>query len=74
MIICIETNLEGLLSLAKSLRKEIESFTFNINEQKTASFGLSMYRKNEDINTLIKRVDDALYKAKENGRNKVEYL
>ena len=74
MIICIETNLDGILSLAQSLRKEIESFSFNVNEHKTASFGVSVYKKNENINSMIKRADDALYRAKENGRNKVEYL
>ncbi|MEJ6123244.1 GGDEF domain-containing protein [Vibrio sp. 2-Bac 85] len=72
LIISSEINLVDLLSLANKLRKEICSYKFVNNEYKTASFGISIYEKNENINKLIKRVDEALYKAKENGRNRVE--
>ena len=72
LIISPEINLAGLLSLANKLRNEICSYKFVNNEYKTASFGISIYEKNENINKLIKRVDEALYKAKENGRNRVE--
>lgn len=37
----------------------------------TASFGISMYRKGESVDSLIKRADDALYKAKQNGRDRI---
>jgi PleD family two-component response regulator len=35
----------------------------------TASFGVCQNLKNEDSHSLLKRVDEALYKAKEQGRN-----
>ena len=72
LIISTETNLDELLSLANKLRNKICSYKFINGEYKTASFGVSIYHKNENINALIKRADEALYKAKENGRNKVE--
>ena len=40
----------------------------------TMSFGVTQMRSDDDFNTLFKRVDMALYKAKESGRNKVVVL
>jgi FOG: GGDEF domain len=40
----------------------------------TVSFGVVVYDAADDLNSLLKRVDDALYLAKQNGRNRVEAL
>lgn len=72
LIICSETSLDGLLSHAELLRSEVSTFPFSIEEHKTASFGVALYDKDENINSMIKRADDALYNAKESGRNRVE--
>ncbi len=74
LIICSETNLDGILSFANTLKEKISSYPFALGEQKTASFGVSVYKKDENVEDMIKRADDALYEAKENGRNKVECL
>lgn len=58
--------------LAKKLREKIEKYSFTTVKNITASFGVAKYKKGDSIDTLIKRADDALYKAKENGRNRVE--
>ncbi len=37
----------------------------------TVSMGLTQYCPQEDMDTLIKRADEALYKAKKNGKNRI---
>lgn len=74
LIVCSQTNADGALALAENLRKIIENFSFNTVAHKTASFGVTSYCENISTNLLFKNVDDALYRAKESGRNKVVAL
>jgi len=36
----------------------------------TISLGIALYKSNESIEAAIKRADDALYRAKNTGRNR----
>lgn len=74
LIICPETNLNQALELAEQLRKTIESHHFLVIDYITGSFGVSTYRGEDTIDTLINRVDKGLYRAKGNERNKVEFI
>ena len=40
--------------------------------QITISLGIALYQFGESIETVIKRADDALYRAKNTGRNKTQ--
>lgn len=62
---------ETALKRAETIRKKIEKHKFDTVEHITASFGLAWREEGDDIDTLLQRADKALYKAKENGKNRV---
>ncbi|RKD24753.1 Diguanylate cyclase, GGDEF domain [Caminicella sporogenes DSM 14501] len=43
-------------------------------EMVTASFGVSGYCLKDTIDTLVKKANDMIYKAKNEGRNCVRYV
>ena len=72
IIICPGSNEQGIVKVADNLQEIIQRHEFPIVGQKTASFGATIYHKGDSSKELIYRVDEALYRAKENGRNRVE--
>ncbi len=62
--------------VADRLRESISNIVVYSDEGEevrfTVSIGVSSYEISDNIDTLIKTADEALYKAKENGRNRVE--
>jgi PAS domain S-box/diguanylate cyclase (GGDEF) domain len=71
VIISPETTLEDAKALAEKLRKETESFLFEEGFSITCSFGVTSLNQEDTKETILKRVDEALYKAKREGRNRV---
>lgn len=71
MIILPQTTLETANEIGERIRKCIEEYHFESLGQITISLGLVAYRENESFAEIVKRVDTALYKAKNNGRNKL---
>jgi diguanylate cyclase (GGDEF)-like protein len=66
-----ETNLEKAKKITSRLRRAIKSDKILKKHNLTVSGGLSQYRKTRDSKkALKKRVDKALYKAKQTGRDK----
>lgn len=61
----------GALVVAEKIRKLLENTKHPIAGVVTASFGVAERRKNEPFYNWYKRVDEALYRAKEGGRNRV---
>ena len=57
--------------LADKIRGTLAVHPFQIG-QVTASFGVAEFRIGENMGTLLKRVDEALYESKKSGRNRVE--
>lgn len=71
VILLPETCKDGAFVIAERLREDIMAHDFKLNRSITSSFGIAEHEPGEDIDHLIKKVDDALYKAKNTGRNKV---
>ncbi len=60
--------------IAERIRKSIQLLSFNSNGlsfQLTVSAGIAEMKAHESLNDVVKRADDALYQAKENGRNQI---
>jgi len=65
-----ETSVEQAVNLAERLRLGFEQDT--VSPHFTCSFGLTESRKDVSFSRLYKQADEALYLAKERGRNRVE--
>ncbi|MGH8494214.1 MAG: sensor domain-containing diguanylate cyclase [Moraxellaceae bacterium] len=59
-------------ALAENLRMRLASHDFSIGRPVTASLSVAQISAGEDENAFFCRLDDALYRAKADGRNRVE--
>ncbi len=77
LIILPETDIEGAVLVAENLRQSVEASPFRLTGGDeitiTASFGVSgsMVTSETSIEEMTKLADDAMYSAKNSGRNKV---
>ena len=79
MALLSDTNLKTGIRVANRMRKVVEELLIpnkssSVAEVVTVSVGVCCVAASEitNINQLIGKADKALYKAKENGRNRVE--
>jgi len=76
LLVMTQTNINGALLCAERIRSTIEQSRFTSlgpNFRVTVSLGVTEFTGKEDIPNMIARADKALYRAKESGRNRVEY-
>jgi len=69
------SSLQQSLSVAQKLRSAIESTGFHFRDQAvtiTASCGLAEFQEGDSSEQWFERADNALYKAKQGGRNRCE--
>ncbi|OHE10979.1 MAG: hypothetical protein A2513_01425 [Sulfurimonas sp. RIFOXYD12_FULL_33_39] len=72
LIILPQTDILETGLLAEKLRMAIENNTFDKIGKKTCSFGVSEFKESDESSkNIVKRADNALYKAKDLGRNRV---
>lgn len=70
-----ETEREAARQVADKLRSTIEDTPFHFRDSRvpvTISGGIAELQKEENANQLFERADQSLYKAKQNGRNRIE--
>jgi c-di-GMP phosphodiesterase len=79
IVLLPHTKREGACSLAERIRRACADYVFILGEQSlhvTLSLGVATLHHNNapgcNPEVLIERADKALYRAKENGRNRVE--
>jgi diguanylate cyclase (GGDEF)-like protein len=77
-ILLPETGIEGAVNLAERIRTTIEQqavFSFEDNRVSiTVCIGVASINTDiRDIDTLLKSADNALYRAKRSGRNRIDY-
>ncbi|MEH6616295.1 MAG: GGDEF domain-containing protein [Porticoccus sp.] len=75
-LVCLpDTPVEAALTLAERIRMACEQASVQTSNKDIISFttcvGVTTAEQGEDIEVLLERVDVALYKAKEQGRNRV---
>ncbi len=71
MILAAATPAEEALKMGDKLRDAIGRHDFAIGRAVTVSIGIATSQKGENGETLIRNADEALYRAKKSGRNRV---
>jgi diguanylate cyclase (GGDEF)-like protein/PAS domain S-box-containing protein len=71
VILLPRTSLDAAMQVAETIRAAVAHITIPGLPRFTVSIGVARHNQGESIDDLFKRVDDALYRAKNNGRNKV---
>lgn len=70
LVVLPESTLDNAMVIAEKLRLSVHEHEFYLGERKlSCSFGVTEVRPGDTVESLISRVDDALYNAKHEGKN-----
>lgn len=69
VILLPDTSKFNAVSLAEDLRKSLSKLSIDIVGNVTASFGVAAYTSADNLEIFLSKIDDLMYKAKEQGRN-----
>lgn len=74
MVLLPQSTLSDARMVAEKLRRAIAVYPFHERFAVTASFGVTTFHSQDDLYSLVKRMDDALYWAKAGTKNCVKAL
>lgn len=74
LIIVPHADKVSLLKMAEKLRENIEKHHFTTVEQITTSIGIAIHNQGDTLSCVLTRADEALYRSKEEGRNRVTFI
>ena len=70
-IVIVQTDRAGAVALAESLRASVEVSRILAGHTVTTSIGIALLRDTDSADSVLYRADEALLKAKAQGRNRV---
>jgi len=70
-VLSFDVTLDKGVEIAENLRVKIAEKEFGVVKNLTCSFGVTQFRDDDTLGSMIERADLALYKAKDSGRNKI---
>ncbi|MEW7972323.1 MAG: diguanylate cyclase [Candidatus Thiodiazotropha endolucinida] len=71
IILSTETDIEGGRQLAKKMLDLINEKEFTVVQKISASFGVTEFGAEDSMESLVKRVDNAMLEAKRQGKNRI---
>jgi diguanylate cyclase (GGDEF)-like protein len=75
VVVLPNTGIKGAMDMAERIRRKIRLVTFNNDGEEfsmTLSIGVALcHDDDKSVEAILKRADDALYRAKANGRDQV---
>lgn len=74
IILIPQTDPEKTRAIAEKIRTATEKLSSPPVQSLTGSFGVTIFHKEDTVESFIKRADDAMYLAKRHGRNRTEAL
>jgi len=72
IIMLADTPIEGASVIANRIKTSLAKT--EVEPKVTASFGITTYHSNEQLDDFLNRADNALYQAKRNGRDRIEVI
>lgn len=74
VVLLLEADSQASRIVADKLCRAVAEYSFSVNSVVTCSFGATTYKPGEPSGDFINRADQALYVAKNGGRNRVELM
>jgi len=70
-VLILDVDITMGFKVVQHLKEFIANEKFKTVKKVTCSFGITQYKQQDQISDMMKRADEALYEAKDNGRNRV---